>query len=65
MYVQGSLVEIQTPTHCNVIDSSVNTSRRVVAQQYSSDTSICALFFGGGAHVKMLLLHFLICFEVA
>jgi hypothetical protein len=43
MYIQGSPVEIQTLTHCNVIDSSVNAAPHVVAQQYSSVTfSLCA-----------------------
>jgi hypothetical protein len=41
MYVQGSLVEIQTPTHWNLIGRSMNRPAScVVCQQYSSTTFI-------------------------
>jgi hypothetical protein len=41
MYIQCSPVEIETPTHCNLIGGSVTSHTAcVIAQQYSSAISV-------------------------
>lgn len=66
-YIKGNVVEIQTPTHWNVI--YVRTTALlacVIAQQHSSATSVCSFIRASkkSARVsKMLFHHFFLLLE--
>jgi len=45
VYVQGSLVEIQTQTHCNPLGRSMTAPPPVIAQQYSPATYVSLRYY--------------------